>query len=165
MPAKVEAYLRKHIPLSAGMDITVLQASPSRVSIEVPLPPNMNRQSTAFGGSVAALAILTGWTLVHLRLKSEGLITHTVIQSSTVHYNFPIKGTLKAVAEGVADKVWQRFTHTLARRGKGRVHVTVNLESEGEVAASFEGAYVAISGKENPETFEAPCSPKPGTAR
>ena len=149
MLTNVEVYLRKHIPLSAGMDITVLEASPSKVSIGVPLSPNINHQSTAFGGSVAALAILTGWTLVHLRLKSEDLITHTVIQSSAVQYNRPITGTFRAVAEGVADKVWQRFIHTLAKRGKSRIRIPVNLASEGEVAASFEGAYVAISGKDS----------------
>ena len=150
MDSNVESYLRKHIPLSAGIDITVLKADHSNVSIEAPLPPNINHQSTAFGGSLAALAILTGWALVHLRLRSEGLVTETVIHSSAVRYDLPVKGTFKAVTEGITDKVWSRFTETLTKRGKGRIRVTVNLESEGEVAASFEGAYVAITVKGDP---------------
>lgn len=145
----MEAYLREHIPLSAGMDVNVLEAGPARVSIEVPLAPNVNHRSTAFGGSVAALAILTGWTLVHIRLRSEGFVTHTVIQRSAVHYDAPIHGTFKAICGPVADQAWERFTRALAKRGRGRLQVAVHVESDGQVAASFSGAYVAIAGEKS----------------
>lgn len=141
---EVEEYLRKHIPLSAGMDIAVVAAGPGGVSIEVPLGPNVNHRSTAFGGSVAALAILAGWTLVHVRLRDEGLVTHTVIQSSALRYDAPIHGTFSAVTEPVEAEAWDRFTRTIRRRGKGRVRVSASVRSEGRRAATFTGAYVAF---------------------
>jgi len=143
---EVEAYLREHIPLSADMQIDVLEAGPEGVKIEVPLAPNVNHRSTAFGGSVAALAILTGWTLVHLRLRAEGLVTHTVIQSSAVHYDAPIHGTFRAESEPIEARSWDRFTRGITKHGKGRVHVTVHVVAEGIAAASFTGAYVGIAG-------------------
>lgn len=147
---EVEAYLREHIPLSAGMDIEVIEAGPDGVSIQVPLEPaNVNHRFTAFGGSVAALAILTGWTLVHLRLRAEGLVTHTVIQSSAVHYDAPIHGPFRAVSQPIEGRDWERFTRGVTKHGRGRVHVRVTVGADGAPAATFTGAYVAIAGQKS----------------
>ena len=144
-PEEVGRYLRDHIPLSAGMDIRVLEEGDDRVVIEAPLGPNLNHRATAFGGSVAALAIITGWTLVHFRLRRAGFETHTVIQQSRVRYDAPIEGPFRAVAERVPDEVWDRLTKMLERRGKGRVELTARVESEGGVVGHFRGSYVALA--------------------
>lgn len=124
----------------------MIEAGPDRVRIRAPLEPNLNHRSTAFGGSVAALAVLSGWTLVHLRLARQGLPARTVVQQSTVRYDAPIHDVFEAVCEAPAADVWTRFTRALARRGKGRVWVRASVASAGRVAASFEGAYVALAG-------------------
>jgi len=142
---EVEAYLKEHIPLSAGMGIDVIQAGPGGVSIEVPLAPNVNHHSTAFGGSVAALAILTGWTLVHLRLRAEGLEAHTVIQSTSVRYDAPIHGSFCAATGHVDAAAWEKFTRGITRHRKGRIHVSVSVVADGCTAATFTGAYVALA--------------------
>lgn len=147
--AEVEAYLREHIPLSAALGIGVVEAGPDGVTIEVPLEPNLNHQATAFGGSVAALAILAGWTLVHLRLRAENLITQTVIQNSAVHYDSPIHGGFRAVTEPVEARAWERFTRGITKHGKGRIRVAVNVMADGVAAATFTGAYVALAGRKS----------------
>jgi thioesterase domain-containing protein len=139
------------MPLAAGMAIHVLEAGPDGVVIEAPIEPNLNHRSTAFGGSVAALAILAGWTLVHLGLRAEGLSAQTVIQKSAVRFDAPIHGAFRAVSRSVPSRDWERFTRSLARRGKGRVHVRVSIEAGGAEVASFEGAYVALGTQESPE--------------
>jgi thioesterase domain-containing protein len=123
----------------------VLEAGPGRVRLRAPLEPNRNHRSTAFGGSVAALATLAGWTLVHLRLVSQGLHARTVIQESTIRYDAPIHVDFEADCRAPAAGAWARFTRTLARRGKGRVRVAVTVEAEGRPAATFDGAYVALT--------------------
>jgi thioesterase domain-containing protein len=133
------------------MDIRVLEAGPDGVDIEAPIEPNLNHRSTAFGGSVAALAILAGWTLVHLRLRAEGLVTHTVIQSSDVRYDAPIHAAFRAVTEPVDPDAWERFTKTIRRHGKGRLRLSVTVLAEGGPAASFRGAYVAVAGRKSAE--------------
>jgi len=144
---EVEAYLKEHIPLSAAMAIKIVAAGPDGVSIEVPLGPNLNHRATAFGGSVAALAILAGWTLVHLRLKEEGLVTRTVVQSSSVDYDAPIHGTFTAVTEPVEPLKWEKFVRAITRHGKGRIGIAANVVAEGGAAARYTGAYVAIQGR------------------
>ncbi len=143
----MEAYLRKHIPLTAGMDVRVLEAGPEGVRLEAPLEPNLNHRQTAFGGSVAALGILAGWTLIHVRLRAEGYVTRTVIQGSAVHFDAPIHGSFRAVCGRVGDEAWNRFIRALTRRGKGRLHVAGHIESEGKIVATFSGAYVALRGE------------------
>jgi thioesterase domain-containing protein len=141
--ANLETYLRDAIPLSASMGVRVVEVGPDRVRVEAPLEPNLNHRFTAFGGSVAALAILTGWALVHVRLCAQGMRARTVIQSSVLEYTAPIRGTFGAVCEAPDSAAWARFTRMLERRGRGRIHVTVRVEAEGREAATFTGAYVA----------------------
>lgn len=142
----MEEYLRQQIPLSAGLGVRVLEAGPEGVRIRAPLAPNnLNHRSTAFGGSVAALAILTGWTLVHLRLDHEGVHAHTVIQSADVRYTSPIRRDFEAVCRPVEAPVWERFTQTLFRHHKARVRLEVEIHAEGVVAARCRAAYVAIA--------------------
>jgi thioesterase domain-containing protein len=143
-PADVAAYLWRHIPLSAAMRIRVIAADPLGVSIEAPLEPNLNHHATAFGGSVAALAILTGWTLVHLRARAEGVPGTIVIQNSNVDYVAPIHGTFRAVTDPVEDHAWQRFVRGVTKHGKGRLRVSVSVFDGGVQAARFTGAYVAL---------------------
>jgi len=74
---EVERYLHRNIPLSAAMGVRVRSATPRRVELEAPLAPNINHQSTVFGGSASALAMLSAWTLVHLGLR------HASIEAAT----------------------------------------------------------------------------------
>lgn len=141
----IQSYLETHIPLSEAMGTRVVEATADRVTLEAPLEPNLNHRSTAFGGSVAALAVLAGWTQVHLRLRQEGWTTRTVIQESTVRYLAPVHGSFRARTRPLGDDAWDRFLRMLARKGKGRIRVQVEILSQGEVAGTFEGAYVALA--------------------
>jgi thioesterase domain-containing protein len=149
-PAELEAYLRDAMPLSAAMGVHVVEAGPERVRIEAPLQPNLNHRLTAFGGSVAALAILTGWALVHTRLRHEGVHARTVIQRSTLDYVAPIESAFTAVCDAPDPAAWARFVRTLERRGRGRIGIHARVEVGGHAAASFQGAYVAMLGTDSP---------------
>lgn len=141
----MEAYLREHIPLTAAMDVHVVRADPSGVVLEAPLEPNLNHRETAFGGSVAALAILAGWTLVHERLESVGIEgMRTVIQRSEVRYVAPADGPFRAACEAPQPADWDRFLHTFDRRGKARIGVTVDVTCRGVLVAIFQGAYATL---------------------
>lgn len=122
----------------------MLEAGPERVRIEAPLEPNLNHRLTAFGGSVAALAILSGWALVHTRLRHAGMRARTVIQRSALDYTAPIESAFTAVCDAPDPAAWARFVRTLERRGRARIGVDARVEVGGHAAASFEGAYVAM---------------------
>lgn len=148
-PAELEAYLREHIPLAAAMDVTVDRADPEGVILSAPLEPNINHRDTVFGGSASALAILAGWALVHVRLSPMERHHRIVIQRNETEYLAPIHGRFRARAFAPDPDAWDRFLRTLKRRGKGRVHVDVELlegePDEAERVGSLAAQYVALN--------------------
>jgi thioesterase domain-containing protein len=145
-PARIEAYLHEHIPISRAMGITVAEASPVRVALRAPLEPNVNHRSTVFGGSAASVAILAAWTLVHLRVTASGHPARVVIQHGETDYRLPIRGAFSATCGLDDEAAWDRFLATLARRSRARIELAATVESKGRVVAEFRARYVAIGG-------------------
>lgn len=143
-PSELEAYLHEHIPLSAAMAVSVTDASPESVALAAPLEPNINHRETVFGGSASAVAILSAWSLLHLRVRDAGLTAQLVIQRNTMEYDRPINGAFSARAELAAPERWELFRKTLERRGRARIGVNSVLEFDGEVAGRLSGDFVAL---------------------
>lgn len=144
-PQELEQYLHKHIPLSAAMEASVLSLAEEAVILRAPLAPNINHRDTVFGGSASALAILAAWSLLHYRLRREGIQCRLVIQRNTMEYELPIAGEFTARSFLTRDGDWSKFTRTLARHGKARVTVTSELEHAGQVVGRFTGEFVALA--------------------
>ena len=140
----LERYLHRQIPLSATMGVRVRMATPERVQLAAPLAPNVNHNDTVFGGSAAALATLSAWALLHLRIAHVGLQARLVIQRSTMEYERPIPGDFDAVCRFSDDLAWERFRATLVRRGRARLTLTAYLVFEAQRMATFEGDFVGL---------------------
>ena len=136
-------YLRRQIPLAAAMDVTVEAADAAGVRLRAPLPPNVNHHGTVFGGSISALALLSAWTALHLRLDAEAIPSELVIQRNSVEYLRPVDDALEAFCGAPAAPDWERFVSTLRRRGRARMVVRAELRSAGELVATFQGSFVA----------------------
>lgn len=143
--ASVEEYLHRHIPISRAMGIRVISAGEEGVRLGAELEPNLNHQSTAFGGSVSSLAILSAWTLAHVGLRERGIEARLVIQKSTVDFILPIDGEFEAFCPSPSAEQWRRFLAGIERRGRGRLHLAAEVFSNGTVAAAFHGHYVALA--------------------
>lgn len=142
----LEDYLHRHIPLSKAMGLTALAVSDSEVVLQAPLAPNINHRETVFGGSAAALAILAAWSLVHCRLRGQGIDGRLIIQRNTMAYERPITGEFTATAALDPSADWQRFSQLLTRRGRARIGVAAVLGCAGLVAGRFSGDFVAFTG-------------------
>ena len=142
-PAELERYIHEHIPLSRAMAVSVRSVEHDAVILLAPLAPNINHRDTVFGGSASALAILAAWSLLHLRLRAEGITGRLVIQRNSMEYERPIVGEFTARSSLEPPGQWQKFTHTLARKGRGRVNVSAVLEQGDQVVGRFTGEFVA----------------------
>jgi len=140
----LEAYLHAHIPLSAAMQVSVVAATVGAVTLAAPLAPNINHRSTAFGGSVSTLAILSAWSLVNLRLKAEGLHTRLVIQSNRMDYDAPIESAFTATATLADPDAWPPFVRMLRRKGRARIAVQSAVRCGPVIGGRFEGEFVAF---------------------
>lgn len=142
-PAELQNFLHRNIPASAALSLTVTESSPARVALLAPIAVNRNHHQTVFGGSIAMLATLCGWSLVHLNYPEyNGKI---VIQEGRTRYLKPAAGDLTAVCEAADPAAWAQCTKMLAERGKGKITLSCRLFSEGVLAAEFEGKYVVLA--------------------
>ena len=140
----VERYLHTQIPLSRAMGVKVVDATPNGVTLSAPLSPNINHRGTVFGGSAAAVAILSAWALLYLRLRSEHRECNLVIQKNTMTYTCPITDRFTATATLHDPVTWSRFLATLGRRNRARIAVTSVLRCNDERVGEFDGDFVAM---------------------
>ena len=140
----LEGYLHEQIPLSAAMQVAVLEASADRVRLAAPLAPNINHRRTVFGGSAAAIATLAAWGLLHLRLSAERFGGRLVIRESWMKFERAIAGDFEATAVAPADERWARFRAALARGRPARIEMRATLHFAGARAGVFTGEFVAL---------------------
>ena len=145
-PAELEHYLHAHIPISGPLGVRVAAASAAAVQLAAPLAPNLNHRETAFGGSLSAVAILAGWSLLRLRL-GDGFRGRLVIQTHTMEYVAPAEADFVAECRPPDAAAWQEFTAALERRGRARVELTARVTVGGTLVARSVGRYVAIAGE------------------
>ena len=141
--ATLQRYLHERIPLSKAIGVEVVEATQDCVTLAAPLAPNINHRESVFGGSASAVAILSAWTLMYRRLKSEQLNVRIVIQRNTMTYERPITGEFTAVATISDAAAWRRFMETLKRKSRARFTVCSVLYWHAEKAGEFEGDFVA----------------------
>lgn len=142
--SQLEQYLHEHIPLSAHMQVIVVEATVERVVLSAPLAPNINHRDTVFGGSEAAIAILAAWSLLHTKLTAASIATRLVIQRNSMSYDRAIIGDFTAKAEAPDHESWTSFTNMLRRKGRARIAVRSSLWFASVPAAQFEGEFVAL---------------------
>lgn len=141
-PAEIEAFLYEKIPLAQAMGVRVESSEGEAFILTAPLEPNHNHLGTAFGGSLAALATLTGYACLWHALDDREV--HVVIRRSELDYRHPVRGTLRAICHRPAEAKLASFRTTFAKAGKARITLDVTIEEEGRTCLGFRGVFVAI---------------------
>jgi thioesterase domain-containing protein len=142
--AEIEAYLRRHIPISGALGVRVHACDASGATLAAPLAPNFNHRATVFGGSASAVAILAAWTWLHFALRAAGQPARLVIQKNTVDYLAPIAGDFEARCDAPLAAAFEKYLHTLARHDRARVTVGAMLTCDGAKVATFTRDHVAV---------------------
>jgi thioesterase domain-containing protein len=142
--AELEHYLHQHIPISAPMGITVVESTPAAIRLRAALAPNLNHRSTAFGGSVAAVGILSGWSLLRVNLGAIEPLPHIVIQRTRVEYLDPILADFDALSLRPTDEKWDRFLRSLTRRGKARLDIETEIFAGDQRVGHLSSEFVAL---------------------
>ena len=141
---ELEQYLHTQIPICWAMGVSVGEANDLAVELEAPLGVNINHQSTAFGGSLSAVAILSAWSLLHLRLISSRMPSRLVIQRNSMEYLKPAHGAFTARAQVKDLAAWPEFVRMLSLKGRARLHMVSVVTSESHVVARLAGEFVAL---------------------
>ncbi len=141
---EITAYLHAQMPITRSLGARVEAHDGASVRIAAPLAPNLNHFATAYGGSLAAVAILSGWVLVDLQLRDRGIANRLVIQRSVFDFAAPVDGDFTATSVLPAQAAWGRFLATLARHHTARVTIATTVACASGVRGRHEGTYVAM---------------------
>ncbi len=142
---ELEQFLHEHIPLSKAIGIKVQVSNAERVVLSAPLTPNLNHQSTVFGGSASAVAILAAWALVYVRLRQAGLQGRLVIQKNTMTYERPIADKFIASSSVGDPSAWTKFQEVFKRKQRARISIKVTIRCKGEKVGEMNGDFVALA--------------------
>lgn len=138
---EINDYLSRHVPLFIAMQARLERCDQGGVIIKAPLAPNINDKGIAFGGSMAALAALTGWALTYLTLRERQESAEIVITESTLKFLRPVRGDIVVECPQPEAEAAERLISAFRERGKARWTLAATVREEGEPAMTFTGYY------------------------
>lgn len=142
--SETERFLHEQIPLSKTMGVRIESFDGHELVVTAPLEPNHNHLGTAFGGSLAAIATLAGYSLLWLLLDDRSC--HIVIRESSISYRHPVDGPIRAFSRSPEPAAFGRFRARFEKSGKSRITLRSTIEQGGVACVVFEGVFVALRG-------------------
>ncbi len=129
------------IPLSAFMQLQIMQFDGNLLACQAPLAPNKNLHHTMFAGSIYSLLTLTGWGLIWLQLQALGLQGDIVLADADIRYLAPVQQDARAQVQ-LLDAVGDLAVLTQGRRV--RQQLLVRLTQGERLLAEFHGRFVVL---------------------
>jgi len=136
-----EKYLHEQIPLTRAMGLRVVAGDQAGFVIEAPVALNSNHLRTAFGGSINAVATLAAYGFLWLELNDPA--SHVVVAESSIRFLRPVRETIRAICRRPPDEELAAFRQQFLGKRKARIVLRVSVMEAGEIAAEFEGSFVA----------------------
>lgn len=141
--AQFGSSLAAAVPLAGALGIEAHSLGSDHVALSAPLAPNTNDKGTAFGGSLYAVAVLAGWSLVDRLARAQGLSVDVVIHEAVLEYLAPAADAFVCCARLHPAAESPRFLQALRRRRAARIAVDILTESAGVLALRCRASYVA----------------------
>lgn len=139
----LQARYYEEVPITKYLGLQVIAYDGNTIEIHAPVEPSLNTHGTAFGGSLYSVAALTGWGLLHLRLKDDNIRSNAVIKGGEVAYHHPVRKLIIAKAE-INQALYNQFVKDYENTGRGDLKQEVIIETEKGPAMTLTGHYVAI---------------------
>lgn len=134
------------IPLLINMEVNFEEPTAGEILAKAPLAPNINHKGIGFGGSLAALGAITGWSAITRTLQKAGIDANTIIAHEEMSYKAPINSDFTAravISKGLATELLQQL-----REGKKhKLKIPVTIEDNTGIGCEFIGTYVSIPAK------------------
>jgi thioesterase domain-containing protein len=139
---QTQELLHTKIPITRAMGVRVEDYDGERLILSAPLEPNVNHLGTAFGGSLNALAVLSGYGLLWLELQDREC--HIVIRESSISYDHPVRGEIRATCVRPPAGALAEFKQTFHEKGRARIALTATIDDGGKTCVRFRGTFVAM---------------------
>lgn len=131
---------RQKIPILQAMGISFTHYEKFRLRVDMPLPPNINDKKTAFGGSIATLATISGWALPSLLLNCREWRYDVLIGEGSTKYHAPVVADCYSLVQLGSEELL-KLSADLASDRKARLNIAVDVFVDQTKTASFSGTY------------------------
>jgi thioesterase domain-containing protein len=136
-----EKFLHEQIPITRAIGLRAVSNDESGFTVEAPVALNSNHLRTAFGGSINAVATLAAYGFLWLELNDAA--THVVVAESSIRFLRPVRETIRATCLPPHAQSLATFRNEFLAKRKARLTLRVNVTEACEIAAEFEGVFVA----------------------
>jgi len=136
-----EKFFHEQIPITRAMGLRVVAHDESGFTVEAPVALNSNHLRTAFGGSINAVATLAAYGFLWLELNDAA--AHVVVAESSIRFLRPVRETIRAMCLRPAEEELAVFRRQFSEKGRARISLRANVTEAGEIAAEFQGRFVA----------------------
>jgi thioesterase domain-containing protein len=136
-----EKFLHEQIPITRAMGLRIVGQEENGFTVEAPVALNSNHLRTAFGGSINAVATLAAYGFLWLELNDAA--AHVVVAESWIRFRRPVREKIRATCLRPPAGDFEMFAVHFREKRKARITLRVNVAEAGEMAAEFEGIFVA----------------------
>lgn len=146
MTAKeLEKLLTSEIPITKQMGIRDLQITDGKLSLTLPIQPNVNHKQTMFGGSLYSSGAVACYGLFLSGLREHAITTNNiVISEGQMKYMAPVDQDARIEAQWNSDKERTQFFAALGAKKKARVLMRAQVFIANKLCAEFSGQFVAL---------------------
>ena len=134
-------FLQEQIPLTAAMQLQTDFFSKEKIRLSVPLAPNKNDKNTGFGGSIACLLTVCGWSMMYANFQTQFPDAKIVVQKSELRYLAPITDDFYAGCQCTDIAVKESVCENLQRHGKGKLSLHIDCYCKDVLSATLDGTY------------------------
>lgn len=144
-----EELIKAKIPMAAHLAFSLRSWDGQRLELWAPFETNRNHHGTAFGGSLAMAAIVSGYAMTFMALSdaigSGWLERYTlVIKDFSVQYRRPVVDDILTFSQPVNGSTGG-FGERLLEEGKARLAVETRIADDDGLRLAAQATYVAFA--------------------
>ncbi|MFX4230879.1 thioesterase domain-containing protein [Aliarcobacter butzleri] len=139
----LENKLHNEIPLTKFMDLKITKYDEKELITVAPLNKNINDKGTAFGGSLATLTIISGWSICWLISKELEINSENIVVIKNEHsYRKPVTKELICHTKRPTKDEIENLKNKLLLKKSASIKISSQIIEDDEVCVDFTGYYV-----------------------
>ncbi|MFX4154037.1 thioesterase domain-containing protein [Aliarcobacter butzleri] len=139
----LENKLHNEIPLTKFMDLKITKYDEKELITIAPLNKNINDKGTAFGGSLATLTIISGWSICWLISKELEINSENIVVIKNEHsYRKPVTKELICHTKRPTKDEIEKLKNKLLLKKSASIKISSQIIEDDEVCVDFTGYYV-----------------------
>lgn len=139
----LENKLHNEIPLTKFMDLKITKHDEKELITIAPLNKNINDKDTAFGGSLATLTIISGWSICWLISKELEINSENIVVIKNEHsYRKPVTKELICHTKRPTKDEIENLKNKLLLKKSASIKISSQIIEDGEICVDFTGYYV-----------------------